>query len=66
MENIVHMMGDKECEDFLKMHIDKPWLCFHQNLFQHEKRLFNRNIHLSHIMQLVLEGTSTAIATYCA
>ena len=54
MANVPHFLGDKECEDFFRMNMNKHWSWFHQKLLIVKRREFCRNTNLFHIMQTVL------------
>ena len=54
MANVLHLIGDTECEDFFGMNIDKDWSWFHQKLLKGNSRQFCKKTNLFYIIQTVL------------
>ena len=54
MANVLHLMGDTDCEDFFRMNMDKYWSWFHNNWLKNKRRQFWKITNIHHIMQTVL------------
>ena len=54
MADILHLMGDTECEDNFRMNMDKRWSWLYENLLQHDRKQFRMGHHF-HIMQSILK-----------
>ena len=54
MANVLHLMIDRECEDFFRMNMNKSCTLFHLKWFQHSRTLFDRNVHSFHTMHSIL------------
>ena len=53
MDNVLHLLGDTECEDFFRMNMDKHWSWFHQKFIENNNRWFCINTSLFDVMQTV-------------
>ena len=53
MANVLHLLGETECENFFRLSMDKHLSLFHQVLLQYDRRIPCKNTNPFHIIQLV-------------